>query len=73
MIHELFMKLYSDDDGPFQPHVLLHNKFPRLRNKQLAHLNKHYVGSEVKKAAFNMSPYKAPGLDGYQALFFEKL
>jgi len=43
-----------------------------LSNTQLAHLSKEYAGSEVKKALFVINLYKAPGSDGYQALFFQK-
>ena len=72
MVREFFIQLYSDDNGPYQSHILPCNRFLRMSNEQLAHLDKPYVGSEVKRALFDMSPYKAPGPDGFQALFFQK-
>lgn len=72
MVRDFFMQLYSDDNGPYQSHILPHNRFPRMSNDQLAHLDKPYLGSEVKQAVFAMNPYKAPGPDGFQALFFQK-
>jgi len=73
MAREFFMQLYTDDIGPYHPHILPPNRFPQLSTEQFAHLNKPYVGSEVKRAVFDMNPYKAPGPDGYQALFFPEI
>ena len=69
-----FMRLFCDDNGPYHPHMLLHSRFPRLSTTRLAQLDKDNVASEAKKALLGMSPwpYKAPGPDGCQVLFFQK-
>lgn len=36
-------------------------------------LQEPFMKEEVKKVVFDMHPTKAPGLDGFQPLFFQKL
>lgn len=48
-------------------------KFPRWENADLSTLRKPFIAEEVHTALFDMQPYKAPDLDGFQPLFYEKL
>ncbi|OMO55536.1 hypothetical protein COLO4_35936 [Corchorus olitorius] len=46
--------------------------FPKITEKNLAQLNAPFRQEEVKKAIFQMNPFKAPGYDGKPAAFFQK-
>jgi len=46
--------------------------FPQLTSEQVSELNKAYTSCEVGDALKRMHPYKAPGPDGFQALFFQR-
>ena len=71
MVCNLFMALCTDDCGAYLPFLLPVNRFPLLTAEELSALNKDFTSSEVKKVIFEMAPYKAPGLDGFQALFYQ--
>jgi len=72
MVREFFKKLYSDEESAFTPFIIPANKFPRLNIEEMDQLSKPFMGSEIKRAIFDMNSFKAPGPDGYQALFFQK-
>ncbi|KAK3228941.1 hypothetical protein Dsin_000822 [Dipteronia sinensis] len=44
----------------------------RLTEEMRNDLNRVFTADEIKAAVFNMGPTKAPGPDGFQALFFQK-
>ncbi|EOY08461.1 Uncharacterized protein TCM_022922 [Theobroma cacao] len=44
--------------------------FPKLDDSALNNLTKPVEENEVKEALFEMKPLKAPGIDGFPALFF---
>ncbi|MCH79274.1 putative non-LTR retroelement reverse transcriptase [Trifolium medium] len=46
--------------------------FPRLHEDDLQVIRGDITNAEVKEAVFNMSPWKAPGLDGFPAGFYQK-
>jgi len=46
--------------------------FPRLPEATLTELSKPYSSAEIFRALRSMAPYKAPGLDGFPALFFQR-
>ncbi|CAI8594330.1 unnamed protein product [Vicia faba] len=48
------------------------NKFPNLSAEVMAKLNSPIDNGEVKKALFNMAPWKAPDPDSFPAGFFQK-
>ncbi|XP_057720278.1 uncharacterized protein LOC130934758 [Arachis stenosperma] len=45
---------------------------PTLSTEACAKLIDHVSFAEVKSAVFSMSPFKGPGLDGFQAYFFKE-
>lgn len=50
------------------------DKVPRkVSNDMQAHLDATYTETEVKTALFQMFPTKAPGPDGFPALFFKNI
>lgn len=45
---------------------------PSITNEINDNLNVPFIGEDVRKALFDINPKKAPGLDGYTALFFQR-
>ncbi|XP_045810455.1 uncharacterized protein LOC123904892 [Trifolium pratense] len=46
--------------------------FPQLNDEDLQMIRGDITNEEVKRAVFNMSPWKAPGPDGFPAGFYQK-
>ncbi|MCI31597.1 hypothetical protein A2U01_0052809, partial [Trifolium medium] len=46
--------------------------YPRLEDKAIINLEANITYDEVKKAMFDMKPWKAPGPDGFPAGFFQR-
>ncbi|KAH1039357.1 hypothetical protein J1N35_041100 [Gossypium stocksii] len=65
-----FQKLYGerpDTIGVFPP-----SNFPKLEDDNVNFLGNLVTYEEIKDALFDMAPLKAPGSDGFDALFFQK-
>lgn len=64
-----FRDLYRDDsvNVPFQ----VRGCFPCLSHHEKVQLSSDFSFGEVRRALFDMGGLKAPGPDGYQALFFQ--
>lgn len=45
--------------------------FPNLTLSNISFLEAEVIDEEIKRALFDMVPLKAPGSDGYHALFFQ--
>ncbi|KAH1090754.1 hypothetical protein J1N35_018011 [Gossypium stocksii] len=65
-----FQKLYRDDLGPMRS--LPPNRFPSLASSDIDFLGRIVTDEEIKRALFDMAPLKAPGSDGFHAIFFQK-
>ena len=52
--------------------VLLNKVVPRVTQAINDELMKPYTAEEVKKAVFSIGDMKAPGTDGFHAIFFKK-
>ncbi|KAA3474835.1 GTP cyclohydrolase 1-like [Gossypium australe] len=64
-----FEKLYGENPNPMPD--IPSNIFPSLKEQDIDFLKKPMVNEEIKKTLFDMDPLKAPGSDGYHALFFQ--
>ncbi|KAK7260044.1 hypothetical protein RIF29_25766 [Crotalaria pallida] len=69
MARNYFQSLYADHT----PYVefCLHGAFPPLLQDQVNFLSKDVCNEEIKKAIFAMGGLKAPGKDGFQAIFYQ--
>ncbi|KAH1131017.1 hypothetical protein J1N35_002395 [Gossypium stocksii] len=70
MANVFFQKLYSEIPSPLGR--LLSNNFPQLDPVDISFLGRPMSNIEIKEALFDMAPLKAPGSDGFHALFFQK-
>lgn len=64
-------RLYEEDELHW-PLYLHRGLFPPLSNLQMKEVQKPFTMQEVKTALFIMKPWKAPGVDGIQAGFYQK-
>lgn len=65
-----FQKLYGEDLRPMGRLPL--SSFPQLDPDDIYFLRKLVMNDEIKVALFDIAPLKAPGNDGFHALFFQK-
>ncbi|KAA3472023.1 reverse transcriptase [Gossypium australe] len=66
---EFFGELYGE--VPTISRATSKNSFPHLKPSEIMLLETPISNEEIKKAMFDMAPLKAPGSDGYHALFFQ--
>ncbi|XP_061367124.1 uncharacterized protein LOC133310245 [Gastrolobium bilobum] len=68
---EFFLNLFMDNsEEPLWFHT--NSSWPNMREDQLSSLDVDLSFEEVKRAFFQMPPLKAPGADGYPAMFYQK-
>lgn len=70
MIQNHFMKLYTHDQSSTQV-CSISNGFPTNTNQVDASFYRTISQEEVKDAVFSMTPFKAPGPDGFHAGFYQ--
>jgi hypothetical protein len=70
LVRQFYIDLFSDDNM-VRYSVVSWNTYPNNIENHHNKLNATIDFMECKKALFDMSPYKAPGEDGYPALFFQ--
>ena len=68
---DYFLRLYADE-GEANKNWQIRGHFPLLTTKELEALAAQITRDEVQNALFQMNPLKALGVDGIQALFFQK-
>jgi hypothetical protein len=64
-----FQQLYSEVPVESRPII---SYFPALTDEEFHSLSAPILSPEVKQAVDGMAPYKAPGPDGLQAVFYQK-
>jgi len=72
MVRDFFKALYTDESISYTPYIVPANGFPRLSTEDMDSLARPFTGNDIRKAIFDMDAFKAPGPDGYPALFFQK-
>lgn len=53
-------------------HEFMPGSFPTLSTREIELLTKPYSSCEVVNAIKSMEPFKAPGPDGFQPLFYQR-
>lgn len=71
MVANYFRKLYSKDDTNEVILFPLRGVFPKIDATRLSNIESEITSEEIKDAIFSMSALKAPGLDGFHAIFFQ--
>ncbi|KAA3471573.1 LINE-1 reverse transcriptase isogeny [Gossypium australe] len=66
---KFFEDLYGENPEPI--YDIPSNIFTSLKEQDIDFLKKPIQNDEIKKALFDMDPLKAPGSDGYHAIFFQ--
>ena len=67
-----FKRLYYLEDVETEPIRLSGRGFVRLTSQDYETLNKTFSAEEVEKAVRAMGSFKAPGLDGFQPVFYQR-
>lgn len=74
IVFNFFGKLFSTQDPSFDDIQDITNLLPRLVSPNMNEsLDQPFSREEIKKALFDLHPSKAPGPDGFTALFFQML
>src|SRR4051812_49814496 len=68
---EFFTNLYTEEMAAYT-HYNITGRYPRLTSDEVSELSHIVTKDEVYKAFFNMGPLKAPGPDGFHAIFYQK-
>ena len=72
MVRDYVLRLYTDDNDQYRPYTLPSGRFPLLEPEVLHQIEAPFTATEVKTAIFEMGALKAPGPDGFQALFYQR-
>lgn len=70
VVNNFYKDLFSEDDLEVPWHQS-HYTFPRIEQPLLDALGQEFSAEEVKEAGFGLDSWKAPGLDGFPAGFFQ--
>ena len=70
LVLDYFKSLFTKQVGD-QRHIIFPQSFPRLSNEQDKMLKKPFSTDEIKTTLFDMASFKALGIDGMHAGFFQ--
>ena len=65
-----FKDLYTKEPGEHIPYPLV-SMFPKVDEINLGKLHAEVCEDEIREAIFSMHPFKAPGIDGLHAVFYQ--
>ncbi|KAH9751258.1 putative ribonuclease H protein [Citrus sinensis] len=65
-----FKDLYTKEPGEHIPYPLV-SMFPKVEEINLGKLNAGVCEDDIREAIFSMHPFKAPGVDGLHAVFYQ--
>jgi len=71
MVHDFFVDLYNDSQACSHNDDLDKDMFPLFSLKEFKHLSDPFIQDDVKKALFNIRPFKALGPNGFHAGFYQ--
>ena len=71
MARDFFQRLFMNDTEGNQRTGIMEGQFPLLAPHSMENLVVPVLDEEIKTAVFDMKPYKAPGPDGYQPVFYQ--
>ncbi|XP_038688673.1 uncharacterized protein LOC119987842 [Tripterygium wilfordii] len=72
MVHDYFMNLYTMDDS-CDMSLIPRGYFPALNMEQTSEIHMRFSAEEIRQALFDMAPLKAPGPDGINAGFYQRM
>ena len=70
IVRDYYVNLFKEEN-PIRDPIISWTTYPTLEEHQDS-LSARVQINECKRALFDMNPHKAPGEDGYPALFFQK-
>jgi len=65
-----FRTLFAPQEMELVPIHSLNGVFPRLTEKEKKHLAKNFTQEDIYEALRDMGPFRAPGPDSFQVVFF---
>ncbi|GLT60154.1 hypothetical protein SLA2020_329350 [Shorea laevis] len=72
LVVNFFKTLYSSSEQVLDPMTVMNSpQYGRLSAEQYQQLIIPICDEEIQKSIFSMDPYKAPGDDGFQPIFFQ--
>lgn len=72
MVLEFWSNMFREENSNGPQQKLLNDYFPRLSGEEWNAFNRPFANCEVKAALMDMKPYKAPGPDGFQPIFYQR-
>lgn len=71
-VQDFYIGLFNIDE-PCDLSCALKCMFPSLSSNDRDEIHARFFNEEIKKALFDMAPFKSPGSDGLHASFFQRM